>query len=145
MPVTLYNYNAVPGIIIPGHQFSGISKDTLKFQSSYSNQSIDLSLTQRMSLSPAMLSKRVIFLIWIYRCWNALVVRTSYAPDEYWQSQEVAHHHVFGYGVLTWEWLPKAQLRGYTHPLVFILFYKFIALVVRTLDQDLIFKNDFQN
>ena len=35
-----------------------------------------------------------------FRLWNALFVRTFFSPDEYWQSTEVAHRLVFGYGHL---------------------------------------------
>jgi GPI mannosyltransferase 3 len=58
----------------------------------------------------------------VYRIANALLVQTYFNPDEYWQSVEVAHNAVFGYGELTWEW--QHRLRGYTHPLPFVaLFY----------------------
>lgn len=36
----------------------------------------------------------------VFRLWNALFVRTAFNPDEYWQSTEVAHRMVFGYGHL---------------------------------------------
>lgn len=36
----------------------------------------------------------------LFRLWNALFVRTTFNPDEYWQSTEVAHRMVFGYGHL---------------------------------------------
>lgn len=39
-----------------------------------------------------------------FRAWNALVVRTSFNPDEYWQGPEVAHRLVFGYGHLCVGW-----------------------------------------
>ena len=32
----------------------------------------------------------------LYRIVNALVIRTAFSPDEYWQSLEVAHRIVFG-------------------------------------------------
>ena len=31
-----------------------------------------------------------------FRALNAVLVRTAFAPDEYWQSLEVAHRMVFG-------------------------------------------------
>jgi len=43
-------------------------------------------------------------LVFVFRCMNSLLVRTAFNPDEYWQSLEVAHNLVFGYGHLTWEW-----------------------------------------
>ncbi|KAJ3052759.1 hypothetical protein HK097_005715 [Rhizophlyctis rosea] len=56
------------------------------------------------------------------RVLNSLFVRTYYDPDEFWQSLEVAHRFVFGYGYLTWEW--KEKLRGFSYPLVFANVYK---------------------
>ncbi len=38
------------------------------------------------------------------RLLNALLLRTFFQPDEYWQSQEIAHKIVFGFGYRTWEW-----------------------------------------
>ena len=40
----------------------------------------------------------------LFRVVNAVCVRTFFSADEYWQSLEVAHKLVFGYGHLTWEW-----------------------------------------
>ncbi|KAG6959526.1 hypothetical protein JG687_00008754 [Phytophthora cactorum] len=64
-----------------------------------------------------------------FRLWNALFVRTSFNPDEYWQSTEVAHRLVFGYGYLTWEWQDDAQLRGFAHPALFAGLYKLLELL----------------
>jgi len=64
----------------------------------------------------------------LFRICNALAVRTWHHPDEYWQSLEVAHVLVFGYGDLTWEWLPEYQIRGYLHPLIFASVYQFLKL-----------------
>ena len=58
----------------------------------------------------------------LFRVVNALCVRTFFSADEYWQSVEVAHKLVFGYGHLTWEW--THGLRGYLHPLIFAIPYK---------------------
>ncbi|KAE9039008.1 GPI mannosyltransferase 3 [Phytophthora rubi] len=68
-------------------------------------------------------------LVTAFRLWNALFVRTSFNPDEYWQSTEVAHRLVFGYGHLTWEWQEDAQLRGFAHPALFAGLYKLLALL----------------
>ncbi|XP_076984090.1 GPI alpha-1,2-mannosyltransferase 3 isoform X2 [Tamandua tetradactyla] len=61
------------------------------------------------------------------RIFNCFLVQTSFVPDEYWQSLEVAHHMVFHYGNLTWEWTEK--LRGYTYPLIFASIYKILHLL----------------
>ncbi|GAA5936177.1 putative glycosylphosphatidylinositol-alpha 1,2 mannosyltransferase [Sporobolomyces koalae] len=45
-----------------------------------------------------------------FRCVNAVVSRAFFQPDEYWQSLEVAHRLVFGYGWSTWEWQPSPGL-----------------------------------
>ncbi|RLN95459.1 hypothetical protein BBJ28_00007606, partial [Nothophytophthora sp. Chile5] len=72
-----------------------------------------------------------------FRLWNALFVRSSFNPDEYWQSTEVAHRLVFGYGYMcvrsTWEWQDDAQLRGFAHPALFAGLYKLLeVLLART-------------
>ncbi|KIP12253.1 glycosyltransferase family 22 protein [Phlebiopsis gigantea 11061_1 CR5-6] len=46
----------------------------------------------------------------------ALVTQTFFQPDEYFQSLEVAHHLVFGYGHLTWEWLSDKPIRSILYP-----------------------------
>ncbi|KAM4829120.1 GPI mannosyltransferase 3 [Thomomys bottae] len=67
----------------------------------------------------------VLFIIAL-RVLNCFLVQTSFVPDEYWQSLEVAHHMVFNYGYLTWEWTER--LRGYTYPLIFASIYKILHL-----------------
>ena len=57
---------------------------------------------------------------------NALCVNTYFNPDEYWQSVEVAHRLVFGYGHLTWEWTER--IRGFVHPLVFAAVYYILKI-----------------
>lgn len=60
-------------------------------------------------------------------CWrllNALCVQTFFNPDEYWQSVEIAHRMVYGYGYLTWEW--DEGIRGILHPLLFAALYAFL-------------------
>ncbi|XP_048812839.1 GPI mannosyltransferase 3 [Lagopus muta] len=61
------------------------------------------------------------------RALNCALVRTSFVPDEYWQSLEVAHRLVFGYGHLTWEW--AHGLRGYPYPLFFACIYRALQLL----------------
>ncbi|KIY43506.1 glycosyltransferase family 22 protein [Fistulina hepatica ATCC 64428] len=46
----------------------------------------------------------------------ALATRTFFQPDEYFQSLEPAHHAVFGYGHLTWEWLIPSPIRSIVYP-----------------------------
>eukprot|EP00898_Chlorokybus_atmophyticus_P007326 jgi/Chlat1/7595/Chrsp64S07151 len=59
-----------------------------------------------------------------FRLANALLVQTYFNADEYWQSLEVAHRLVFGYGYLTWEW--REGVRGYLHPLIFAALYRIL-------------------
>lgn len=54
---------------------------------------------------------------------HAWLSRTAFNPDEHWQSLEVAHHAVYGYGALTWEWRGPAPIRGFLHAGVFALLY----------------------
>ncbi|PCH37875.1 glycosyltransferase family 22 protein [Wolfiporia cocos MD-104 SS10] len=46
----------------------------------------------------------------------ALTTRTFFQPDEYFQSLEVAHNLVFGYGQLTWEWMSAKPIRSILYP-----------------------------
>ncbi|XP_057249239.1 mannosyltransferase APTG1 isoform X2 [Beta vulgaris subsp. vulgaris] len=71
--------------------------------------------------------RRVFYLCVGVRMLNSLVVQTYFNPDEHWQSLEVAHRLVFGYGHLTWEW--KRGIRSYLHPLLFALLYKILAFL----------------
>jgi phosphatidylinositol glycan class B len=41
-----------------------------------------------------------------------------HVPDETWQSVEVAHDLVFGFGYRTWEW--REAIRSHLHPLLFV-------------------------
>ena len=70
------------------------------------------------------LRSHVIFLS--FRLSNAVLCKTSFDPDEYWQVLEVAHRRAFGYGYLTWEW--HTQLRSYLFPLAFEWLYRLISL-----------------
>ncbi|XP_040979665.1 GPI mannosyltransferase 3 isoform X3 [Aquila chrysaetos chrysaetos] len=63
------------------------------------------------------------------RALNCFLVQTSFVPDEYWQSLEVAHRMVFNYGYLTWEW--ANGLRGYSYPLIFASIYKALQLLAK--------------
>jgi len=49
----------------------------------------------------------------------AVLTRTFFQPDEFFQSLEVAHRLVFGYGHLTWEWLALIPVRSFAFPLLF--------------------------
>lgn len=70
---------------------------------------------------------RVFYLCLAFRMLNSLLVQTYFNPDEHWQSLEVAHRLVFGYGHLTWEW--KKGIRSYLHPLLFAVLYKVLAFL----------------
>jgi len=41
--------------------------------------------------------KKLFWSLMAFRMLNALIMQTSFVPDEYWQSMEVAHNMVFGY------------------------------------------------
>lgn len=52
--------------------------------------------------------------------------RTVFQPDEHWQSLEIAHSIVFGYGYRTWEWKGDAPIRSIAHPASFVPLYTFL-------------------
>lgn len=53
----------------------------------------------------------------------ALLTRTFFQPDEYFQCLEVAHRIVFGYGQLTWEWETSPPIRSIVHPALWVPVY----------------------
>eukprot|EP01137_Pigoraptor_chileana_P028814 Opistho-2@13174 len=70
---------------------------------------------------------KILAILVALRLLNAIAVRTWFVPDEYWQSLEVAHKIVFGYGYETWEW--NLGVRSYIHPLMFAVLYKALQLL----------------
>ena len=59
----------------------------------------------------------------VVRIGIALATSTFFQPDEYYQSLEVAHHLVFGYGQLTWEWLAPKPIRSIVYPALNVPMY----------------------
>ncbi|KAL5529188.1 hypothetical protein ACEPAG_5162 [Sanghuangporus baumii] len=70
-----------------------------------------------MNTTPAILTA----LAW--RILIALSTRTFFQPDEFFQSLEVAHRAVFGYGHLTWEWTTSPPIRSVFFPSLYIPVY----------------------
>lgn len=73
-------------------------------------------------------SKSLFLCFLAFRLLNALLVETFHVADEYWQSLEVAHRAVYGYGFLTWEWQPTATLRSFLHPGIFASLYSVLNM-----------------
>lgn len=71
----------------------------------------------------AKMALTVILLAVSVRVFIALATQTFFQPDEYYQSLEVAHHLVFGYGHLTWEWLTPKPIRSILYPLLNVPIY----------------------
>ncbi|KAI0647344.1 glycosyltransferase family 22 protein [Trametes meyenii] len=59
----------------------------------------------------------------VLRIGIALSTCTFFQPDEYYQSLEVAHYLVFGYGQLTWEWLASKPIRSIVYPALNVPIY----------------------
>lgn len=79
---------------------------------------------EKMTLSSDM---RFFSIFLCVRIFSVFLVSTWYVPDEYWQSLEIAHNMVFGYGYTTWEWV--LGLRSYLHPLLIAFLYKILHLL----------------
>ncbi|XP_048887452.1 GPI mannosyltransferase 3 [Brienomyrus brachyistius] len=62
-----------------------------------------------------------------FRLINCFLVQSSYVPDEYWQSLEVSHRMVFGYGYLTWEWTER--IRSHSYPVLIAILYKMLHIL----------------
>uniref|UniRef100_A0A0A9XRR6 Mannosyltransferase n=1 Tax=Lygus hesperus TaxID=30085 RepID=A0A0A9XRR6_LYGHE len=67
---------------------------------------------------------RLLLLLVFLRTIDLVWVKSTYVPDEYWQSLEVAHNKVFGYGYLTWEWIEG--IRSYVYVGLISLVYAFL-------------------
>jgi phosphatidylinositol glycan class B len=67
------------------------------------------------------------------RALNAVFVQTYFDPDEYWQTIEVAHHAVFSYGWLSWEW--TVGLRSILSLLPFMAYFQILRLL--SVDSDI--------
>lgn len=63
----------------------------------------------------------------ILRCVDLLWVQSSFVPDEYWQSLEVAHNKAFNYGYKTWEW--GKGIRSYFYVSIIYLLYKVLSIL----------------
>ncbi|XP_050672932.1 GPI mannosyltransferase 3 [Leptidea sinapis] len=83
-----------------------------------------------MALASGLRPLQVFILLLSARILSVFLVQTWYVPDEYWQTLEVAHKHVFGYGELTWEW--QKGIRSYLYPSVVSAIY--YALKLTSLD-----------
>ena len=51
------------------------------------------------------------------------ILRSSQRAHEFYQSLEVAHHAVFGYGHLTWEWSTSPPIRSAFFPSIYMPVY----------------------
>ena len=65
----------------------------------------------------SMRNHHLILCLLCFRLFNAFTLQTFFQPDEYYQSLEPAHHLVFGYGFLTWEY--QTGIRSIAHALLF--------------------------
>ncbi|KAJ4912058.1 Alg9-like mannosyltransferase family [Raphanus sativus] len=86
----------------------------------------DSSTVSSKSIRVTRSTRRIFMFCLAFRVVNALLIQTYFNPDEHWQSLEVAHRTVFGYGYMTWEW--KRGIRSYLHPMLFAFLYKLLHL-----------------
>jgi phosphatidylinositol glycan class B len=73
--------------------------------------------------------KQIVFISLAVRIIQALLTSTFFQPDEYFQALEPAHHLVFGYGHLTWEWLSIHPIRSIIYPGVFVPAYWLVKVL----------------
>ncbi|OOQ89134.1 GPI mannosyltransferase 3 [Penicillium brasilianum] len=89
---------------------------------------------RRVASHPTSPATNIFLFLVAYRLLNALVVRTFFQPDEFFQSLEPAWQIAFGKGQgawVTWEW--HHQLRSSLHPLFFAAIYKTVSFLATTL------------
>lgn len=106
------------------------------------------SIASKQSPSAVNLRSLFVFLL-AFRIVNALITRTFFQPDEHYQTTEIAHRLVFGYGFKSWEWsssdvapvsgkesyisaamrnLLNGPVRSVLHPLLFVPGYQLLKL-----------------
>ena len=78
-------------------------------------------------LSPS--NEYFIMTLFSLRICLSVLVRSYFAPDEYYQSIEVSHKMAFGYGHLTWEWRSTEPIRSIVHPLFYAIPYYFLRIM----------------
>ena len=63
------------------------------------NTTTDKSGASFESANAMVLAERSLF-VWLllFRILNAILIKTFFVPDEFWQGPEIAHRVVFGYG-----------------------------------------------
>lgn len=67
-----------------------------------------------------------------FRIANAILTKSFFQADEFWQALEPAHLMAFGYGELTWEW--KYGLRSYAFPFLFEIAYRFVRITTLSIE-----------
>ena len=98
---------------------------------------------------PSVRLRTLFFFLLAFRVINALTIRTFFQPDEHYQTTEIAHRLVFGYGFKSWEWsgsatgpaaastsylsaaarnLLEGPVRSILHPLLFVPGYALLSL-----------------
>ena len=76
-----------------------------------------------LGLRAYQMNRKHIVGIFGYRIILALLTRSIFQPDEFFQSLEVAHNVVFGYGKLTWEWQHNVAIRSIVYPALYAPVY----------------------
>ena len=108
-----YNFHFVP--VIENHHINVHVTPVIK----------SLPFTHVIPQSPRACRMERKHIVWIftYRIALALLTRSFFQPDEFFQSLEVAHNLVFGYGKLTWEWQPDVAIRSIAYPALYVPIY----------------------
>ncbi|KAI4739829.1 hypothetical protein E4T50_09715 [Aureobasidium sp. EXF-12298] len=91
--------------------------------------------TRKQQPKPTWSGANVLYFLLAFRICNALLIRTFFQPDEYFQSLEPAWDIAFGPfsgAWITWEW--RERLRSSLHPFLFAAIYRTTALFAEYLD-----------
>ncbi|KAL4471760.1 hypothetical protein ABPG74_008653 [Tetrahymena malaccensis] len=99
------------------------SQDQLKENSNLSTESKFSKYLSNLNF------KQHFILFYIFRLINCSLINNSWAADEYWQSAEVAHRNVFGYGNLTWEWQIEKPIRSPVIMLMVQILYSLLKVL----------------
>jgi hypothetical protein len=89
--------------------------------------------------------ERTIFTALTVRILIALCTKTFFQPDEYFQALEPAHHFVFGYGRLTWEWVAPHPIRSFLYPALNVPIYWLLKVLNMDWDYLLVGEWDYSD
>ena len=92
---------------------------------------IDLPVASTASTKPkaTLSTMHIFFICFVLRVSLAALMRTTFVPDEYYQSVERAYQLVFNHGITTWEWQHDYQIRSHIYIIPYIIYFTLLKVL----------------